>query len=126
VIFRLEELEWVERDDGRRLARLSDGMEQMRANLWRYPPGTKGVRHLEKVQEEVFVVLDGRLTLLLGDPPEPNELGKGDVAVVPPGTPLQVRNDGDEELVLFISGAPPESGQAEYLEDAYTRRRARG
>jgi mannose-6-phosphate isomerase-like protein (cupin superfamily) len=117
VIFRLEELEWVERDDGRRLARLSDGMTQQRANLWRLPPRTKGVRHLEKVQEEVFVVLEGRLTLMLGDPAEPVELGRGDVAVVPAGTPLQVRNDADAEL-LFISGAPPETGQAEYLEDA--------
>ena len=118
MIFRLSELEWIERDDGRRLARLSDAMTQQRANLWRLPSGTRGVRHLEKVQEEIFVVLEGRLTLMLGDPPEPNELGRGDVAVVPPGTPLQVRNEGDSELLLFISGAPPESGQAEYLEDA--------
>jgi mannose-6-phosphate isomerase-like protein (cupin superfamily) len=117
VIFRLDELEWVERDDGRRLARLSDGMTQQRANLWRLPPQTKGVRHLEKVQEEIFLVLEGRLTLMLGEPAEPVELGRGDVAVVPAGTPLQVRNDGDSELLLFISGAPPETGQAEYLDD---------
>ena len=118
MIFRLENLEWIERDDGRRLARLSDAMTNARANVWRYPPGTRGVRHLEKVQEEVFVVVRGRLTLVLGDPGEPNELGPGDVAVVPPGTPLQLRNDGEEELLLFIAGAPPESGQAEYLPDA--------
>lgn len=118
TVFRLEQLEWIERDDGRRLARLSEALEHTRANLWRYPPGAKGVRHLEKVQEEVFAVLDGRLTLLLGDPPEAVELGRGDVAVVPPGTPLQVRNEGDEELLLLIYGAPPEPGQAEYLEDA--------
>jgi mannose-6-phosphate isomerase-like protein (cupin superfamily) len=117
VIFRLEELEWVERDNGRRLARLSDGMTQQRANLWRLPPHTKGVRHLEKVQEEVFVVLEGRLTLMLGEPADPVELGRGDVAVVPAGTPLQVCNDGDSELLLFISGAPPEAGQAEYLDE---------
>jgi mannose-6-phosphate isomerase-like protein (cupin superfamily) len=118
VIFRKDELEWIERDDGRRLARFSDAMTQARANIWRYPPGAKGIRHLEKVQEEIFVVVSGRLTLLLGEPAEPNELGQGDVAVVPPGTPLQVRNDGDEELLLFIAGAPPESGRAEYLPDA--------
>jgi mannose-6-phosphate isomerase-like protein (cupin superfamily) len=117
VIFRLDELEWVERDDGRRLARLSDALTHTRANVWRYPPGTRGVRHREKVQEEVFVVIDGRLTLLLGEPAEPVELGRGDVAVVPPGTPLQVRNDDDTELLLFILGAPPEAGQAEYLDD---------
>jgi mannose-6-phosphate isomerase-like protein (cupin superfamily) len=118
TVLRFEELEWIERDDGRRVARLSEAMERTRANLWRYPPGTKGIRHLEKVQEEVFAVLDGRLTLLLGEPPEPAELGRGDVAVVPPGTPLQVRNNGEGELLLLIYGAPPEPGQAEYLEDA--------
>ena len=118
MIFRLDDLEWIERDDGRRIARLSDAMTNARANVWRYPPGTKGVRHLEKVQEEILVVVRGRLTLVLGDPPEPNELGPGDVAVVAPGTPLQIRNDGDEELLLFIAGAPPERGQAEYLADA--------
>ena len=84
-IFRLDELEWIERDGGRRLARLSDALTQARANVWRYPPGAKGVRHLEKVQEEIFVVVGGRLTLLLGDPAEPHELGRGDVAVVRPG-----------------------------------------
>jgi mannose-6-phosphate isomerase-like protein (cupin superfamily) len=118
VIFRLDEQEWIERDDGRRLIRFSDALTQARANVWRYPPGTKGIRHLEKVQEEIFVVVSGRLTLLLGEPGEPNELGQGDVAVVPPGTPLQIRNEGDEELLLFIAGAPPETGQAEYLPDA--------
>jgi mannose-6-phosphate isomerase-like protein (cupin superfamily) len=117
-VFRLDELEWLERDGGRRIARLSDALSHARANVWRYPPGAKGVRHLEKVQEEIFVVVDGRLTLLLGEPAEPVELGRGDVAVVPPGVPLQVRNDGEEELVLFIAGAPPEAGQAEYLPDA--------
>ncbi|MEX2211128.1 MAG: cupin domain-containing protein [Gaiellaceae bacterium] len=116
MIFRFDEAEWVERDDGRRLARLSDSMEHMRANLWRLPPQTKGVRHLEKVQEELFVVLDGSLTLMLGEPAEAHELGRGDIAVVPSGTPLQLRNDGDTELLLFASGAPPETGQAEYLE----------
>lgn len=118
AIFRLDEAEWIERDGGRRLVRFSDALAQSRANIWRYPPGAKGVRHLEKVQEEIFVVVRGRLRLLLGEPPEPFELGEGDVAVVPPGTPLQIRNDGDEELLLFISGAPPEAGQAEYLPDA--------
>jgi mannose-6-phosphate isomerase-like protein (cupin superfamily) len=118
VIFKFDEAEWIERDGGRRLMRLSDAMTNARANVWRYPPGTKGVRHLEKVQEEVFVVVRGRLTLVLGEPPEPNELGPGDVAVVPPGTPLQIRNDGDDELLLFIAGAPPEREQAEYLPDA--------
>jgi hypothetical protein len=32
-------------------------------------------------------------------------------------TPLQVRNEGDEELLLFIYGAPPEQAGTDFLDD---------
>jgi len=119
TIFRQAELEWVPRgDDGARsIARLSDALTQSRANIWRYPPGARGKRHADNAQEEVFVVLDGTLTVDLGDPPERHALERGSVLVVETGTPLQLRNAGDEELVLFIYGAPPVTGQAEFLPD---------
>jgi uncharacterized cupin superfamily protein len=102
----------------RRIARLSDAMTNMRASIWRYPPGVTGRRHAEAVQEELFVVLDGDATLLLGDPAEPVELAAGSMAVVQPGTAIQVANRGDDETTLLIVGAPPEVGQAQYLPDA--------
>ena len=92
-------------------------MTQSRANIWRYPPGARGKRHADHGQEEVFVVLDGALTVDLGEPPERHELVRGSVLVVQPGTILQLRNAGDEELVLFIYGAPPVTGQAEFFDD---------
>ena len=106
------------RDDGsgRTVARLSDSMTQSRANLWRYPPGTRGKRHADKLQEEVFVVLEGTLTVDLDEPPERHELERGGVLVVKPETILQLRNSGAEELVLFIYGAPPEQGGADFFE----------
>jgi mannose-6-phosphate isomerase-like protein (cupin superfamily) len=118
TIFRQDELEWVPRgdDDPRTVARLSDSMTRSRANLWRYPPGTRGRRHADNVQEEVFVVLDGTLTVDLGEPPERHEVPRGGVLVVQPGTVLQLRNAGDEDLVLFIYGAPPEQGGAEFFD----------
>jgi quercetin dioxygenase-like cupin family protein len=118
TVFHVSELEWIPRDDGsgRTVARLSDSMTSSRANIWRYPPGARGRRHADKVQEEVFVVLDGRLTVDLGDPPERHELERGSVLVVQPGTILQLQNAGDEELVLFIYGAPPERAGAEFYE----------
>jgi mannose-6-phosphate isomerase-like protein (cupin superfamily) len=118
TIFRRDELEWVPRgdDDPRTIARLSDSMTRSRANLWRYPPGSKGRRHLDHVQEEVFVVLDGTLTVDLGEPPERHEVPRGGVLVVQPGTILQLRNAGEDELVLFIYGAPPEQGGGEFFE----------
>jgi hypothetical protein len=39
------------------------------------------------------------------------------VVAVEPMTPLQVRNEGDDELVLFIYGAPPEQAGADFLDD---------
>jgi mannose-6-phosphate isomerase-like protein (cupin superfamily) len=62
-------------------------------------------------------VLDGNALIDLGDSPERLELPRGSVCVVQPGTPLQLRNDGDKDVLLFIVGAPPEEGGAYYLPD---------
>jgi mannose-6-phosphate isomerase-like protein (cupin superfamily) len=103
----------------RRVADLTSAgaLEQSRARIWRYPPQTRGRRHLEGAQEEVFVVLAGTLTMLLGDPPERFELAPQSVVTVSPGTGLQMRNESDAEVVVFAYGAPPVTGQAEYLAD---------
>jgi len=120
TIFHAAELDWQPRaeDDPRSVAQLSDAMTKSRANFWRYPPGSVGRRHSDPIQEEVFVVLDGTLTVHLGEDhaPERYELARGSVLIVQPGTPLQLSNRGDEELRLFIVGAPPERGQATFLE----------
>src|SRR5215510_15271127 len=92
-------------------------LTRSRARLWRIPPHTRGRRHRELVQEEVFVVLQGTLTMLLGDPPERHDLPPESVVAVATGTGLQLRNESDEEVVVFAYGAPPVTGQAEYLED---------
>ena len=94
------------------------GLEHSRARLWRYPPGSRGRRHADKVQEEVFVVLEGTLTMHLGEPPERVELPPQSVVAVEPGTALQLRNDGETDVVVFIYGAPAEQGGADFFEDA--------
>ena len=120
TIFHESQLEWHPRaeDDPRSIAALSDAMTRSRANIWRYPPGSVGKRHSDPIQEEVFVVLDGMLTIHMGegDEPERHELARGSVLIVQPGTMLQLSNTGDEELRLFIYGAPPERGQATFSE----------
>ena len=118
TVFQAGELSFEPRgeDDPRMVARLADAMEHSRANVWRYPPGTQGKRHRDLGQEEVFVVLDGTLTIDLGEPPERHEVARGGVVVVERGTILQLRNAGDEEVVLFIYGAPPETGKAEFFD----------
>ena len=118
-----DELQWITRphepdEPARHVAELSDaaGFEHSRANVWRYEPGAKGRRHKHPVQEETFVVLQGTLTMYVGDPPEPQEVRAGELITVDPGTPLQSVNHGDEDLVIYAYGYPPESGRAEILD----------
>jgi mannose-6-phosphate isomerase-like protein (cupin superfamily) len=95
-----------------RLARLAHS----RANLWRYPAGASGFRHVQLAQEEVFVVLCGTLTLEVGEPPETHDLPPRSIAIVEPNTPLKVRNGSDAEVVFFVYGAPADPS-AEIVED---------
>ena len=120
-----DELEWVEREpegEGvpRHVARLSDvaGFQHTRGSLWRYPPDSKGRRHRDTIQEETFVILSGTLTMYLGDPPEKVEVPTGSVVHVESGTVLQSANHGDEEVLMYAYGAPPEAGGAEFLDSA--------
>ena len=119
TVFHYDDLGWKPRREGdpRLVSELSGAMTQSRANLFRYPPGAVGRRHIDPVQEEVFVVLDGTLTIHMGegDDPERHELERGSVLVVQPGTALQLSNRHDTELRLFIYGAPPERGEATFL-----------
>jgi mannose-6-phosphate isomerase-like protein (cupin superfamily) len=119
-----DDLDYAERppkegEQPRRAADVTTAVElqQSRARLWRYPPHSTGRRHQDHGQEEVFVVVSGTLTMLLGDAPERVDLGPGSVVAVEPMTPLQVRNESDEELVVFIYGAPPVQAGADMLDD---------
>jgi mannose-6-phosphate isomerase-like protein (cupin superfamily) len=92
-------------------------LQGSRARLWRYPPHTTGRRHRDHIQEEVFVVVSGTLTMLLGDEPERVDLRPGSVVTVEPMTPLQIRNETDEELVVYVYGTPPVREGADFLDD---------
>jgi mannose-6-phosphate isomerase-like protein (cupin superfamily) len=118
TVFLPDELAFEPRSetDARSIASLSEALSASRANVWRYPPQAQGKRHRDLAQEEVFVVLDGTLTVDLGEPPRRHEVARGGIVVVERGTILQLRNAGDEELVLFIYGAPPETGKAEFFD----------
>jgi uncharacterized cupin superfamily protein len=121
----LDELAFKERpakpneSAARRFADLTEavGLTQSRARIWRYPPHTTGRRHRDHAQEEVFVVLSGTATILLGDTPDRVELRPGDVAAVQAMTPMQLRNESDEEFVVFAYGAPPIQEGADFLDD---------
>lgn len=119
------EFDWITRphesgEPARHVAELSEraGFAHTRANVWRYEPGAKGRRHRHPTQEETFVVLDGTLSMYLGDPPERVDVPPGGLVHVEPGTPVQTVNHGDGDLLVYAYGTPPESERAEILESA--------
>lgn len=124
-VIRSAELEWLSRphepgEPARHVAELSDvaGFAHARANVWRYEPGAQGRRHRHPLQEETFVVLQGTLTMYLGEPPERHDVTLGELIHVEPGTPLQTVNHGDDDLLVYVYGTPPEAEHAELLDSA--------
>ena len=120
-----DEHEWITRphepgEPARHVAELSDiaGFTHTRANLWRYEPGARGRRHRHPLQEETFVVVSGTLTMYLGEPPERHDVPVGGLIHVHPGTPLQAANHGDQDLLVYAYGTPPETEHAEILPSA--------
>jgi quercetin dioxygenase-like cupin family protein len=118
------ELPWEDREPmygqaARSQAPITDvaKLTQSRARMWRYPARTRGRRHLDPDQEEVFVPLRGTLTVLVDEPPHRIDVEPGGVVAIHPGTPMQLRNETDEEIVFFAYGAPPITGNAQFLDD---------
>jgi quercetin dioxygenase-like cupin family protein len=69
-------------------------------------PGQRGRIHRHQRQEEVYLVLEGALTLLLEG--EPTELGEGEVIRVAPQIRRQLVNRGPGRLVLLAFGGAGE------------------
>lgn len=119
------DLDWstAAREDGkpaRHVAHLTDaaGFTHSRANMWRYEPGGKGKRHRHPAQEETFIVLEGALSVYLGDPPERVEVTAGGLVNVPAGTAMQLVNDGSSDAWVYAYGCPPDNPHGEMLDPA--------
>jgi hypothetical protein len=56
--------------------------------------------------------------MYLGEPPERVDVPRGGVIHVNATTPLQTVNHGDEDLLVYVYGHPPEDEHAEILESA--------
>jgi quercetin dioxygenase-like cupin family protein len=113
-VVRPEDLEFRTRphepgEPARHVAQVTDlaGFTHTRANFFRLEPGARGKPHDEDVQEETYVPVRGTLTLYLGDPSERHDVPVGGVIHVDPETRRQVANETDEELLVYIVGAPP-------------------
>ncbi len=69
-------------------------------------PGQRGRIHRHRGQEEVYLVLEGRLTLLVEG--EANEMGQGELIRVAPQVRRQLVNLGPGRLVLLALGGANE------------------
>jgi uncharacterized cupin superfamily protein len=117
-------LEWEERPahEGqapRHQASITDAakLTESRGRMWRYPGHTRGRRHVDQNQEEIFVPLRGTLTILLEDPPQRVDVAPGDLVAVHAGTPVQARNETGEEILFFAYGAPAVDSNAVFIDD---------
>lgn len=70
-------------------------------------PGAATAAHHHLRAEEIYLVTAGRGLLRIGA--EEREVGPGDCAAIPPGSVHQLRNTGDEDLVVVCCSSPPYS-----------------
>jgi uncharacterized cupin superfamily protein len=102
----------LELDGDERFQRLRRelGVSAFGINLLRLRPGQRGRIHRHERQEEVYVVLEGTLTL--GVEGKERELPRGSLARVAPAIRRQLTNRGSELLVvLALGGAEPHEGR---------------
>jgi uncharacterized cupin superfamily protein len=78
------------------------GVESFGINLMSLRPGQRLRIHRHERQEEVYLVLEGRLTLLIEG--EPHALGPDDLARVGAATRRQLTNPTAERVVLLALG----------------------
>jgi uncharacterized cupin superfamily protein len=86
------------------------GVSSFGLNLILLDPGQRGRIHRHERQEEVYVVLEGELTLSVEE--DEHTLGPGDAARVAPEVRRQLGNRGEVRVaVLAIGGGHPHEGR---------------
>ena len=92
------------------------------ARLWRLRPGQASTRHRHIRQDEMYVLLEGRGRVRIGD--ELLTLEPLSALYVEADTVRQVFNDTDADALWLVVGAPPEAANTlgmtpEQLEQLY-------
>jgi uncharacterized cupin superfamily protein len=89
-------------EDFFQLLRRELGVTSFGINLLTLAPRKRLRVHLHERQEEVYLVIEGELTLIVEG--EPNVLGAGDLARVGPGVRRQLTNPSGERTVVLALG----------------------
>jgi uncharacterized cupin superfamily protein len=105
----------IDRDSGERFQRLRRelGLTAFGMNLIVLAPRQRGRIHAHEHQEEVFVVLEGELTLLVEG--EPHVLAADELVRVGPAVRRQLVNAGSQRLVLLALGGAGEHASRDGL-----------
>jgi quercetin dioxygenase-like cupin family protein len=109
-LLRAEDAHWRESNQMRVLnTDLAKQLEStsLGARLWRLRPGQASTKHRHPRQEELYVLLEGRGRIRVGE--EAHELGPLDALLVEPDSVRQLFNDTDEDALWLVAGAPPEA-----------------
>ena len=72
-------------------------------------PGKVAELHTDPY-EEIYYLLQGQGTITVGD--EQQKVTAGDAIWLPYGLPHSLVNDGDEDCIILVTAAMPQSGQA--------------
>ena len=75
---------------------------------WTIPAGFATGRHVHRVQEETFYVLEGELTMCMDD--ENVQVGLGSALEIEPGTVHQAKNESGADVRFLVVSVPPSHG----------------
>jgi mannose-6-phosphate isomerase-like protein (cupin superfamily) len=87
------------------LRRRQFGSENLAVTWVECPPASVQPAHEHESQEQVYVIIRGRGTMVVGV--EEREVREGELVFVPPRTAHHIRNDGDETMTYVSATAPP-------------------
>ncbi|HIQ03798.1 MAG TPA: cupin domain-containing protein [Desulfurococcales archaeon] len=75
--------------------------------LLRIPPLTKFERGLERLREQVYIVLEGSGKILFKEYNKTISIERGDIVYIPPAYTHTIINTGDYEMSILIVSSPP-------------------
>jgi uncharacterized cupin superfamily protein len=95
------------------------GAETLGARFWRLAPGQASTRHRHRETTELYVLLEGRGRLRVGD--ELLTLEPLSAVLVEPRTIRQPFNDTDADQLWLVVGAPKEAANTLEMSDEQLR-----
>ena len=81
------------------------GVENLAVTWVEGEPGSEQAVHSHEGREQVYIIVQGRGAMRVGD--EVEEVGPGTAILVPPGAGHSIKNVGEERLIYVSATSPP-------------------